>query len=150
MKKTITASNQSFQYLYSITADASISTIQKLRTAKSILTKLFPTVNAYEMAKAEPVTRVKAIDNQVQLFHNAGQQVKKADEIEALQKRRSEILETEIQPITQTIVQVILEEEEINFVLDEMADTLAKTPKMNTVEEMEMFDILFTALESAK
>lgn len=150
MNKTITASNQSFQYLYSVVADANISTIDKLRTAKSILSKIFSVVNAYETDKAEPVSKIRAIDKQIEMYHNAGQQIKKADEIEALQKKRSEIMESDVSPLTKVITTATLSEDEVKFVLNEMSESLAAHPKMNTAEEMEMFDLVFTALEEAE
>ena len=148
--KTIVSTNQSFQYLYSITLDSKIETIEKLRTAKAILNKAFTVVNAYELAKAEPVDRLKALDHQIQLYFNAGKQEEKKDEIEKLKAKRTEILDSEIKPISNTEVELELEDNEVAFLMNEMSEVLAETKKMNTAEEMEMFDILFTALESAK
>lgn len=148
--KTIVSTNQSFQYLYSVTIDAKIETIEKLRIAKSILNKAFTVVNEYELVKQEPVERLKALDNQIQLFFNAGKQEEKKTEIEALKVKRNEILDNEIKPTSNTEVELALEDEELDFVKNEMSDFLFQTKKMNTLDEMEMFDILFTALEHAK
>lgn len=148
--KTIVATNQSFQYLYSITADSKIETIEKLRMAKSILEKAFTVVNAYELAKAEPVSRLKTIDNQIQSYFNAGKQEAKKDEIETLKAKRNEILDSEIKPLSETEASLEIEEDQLAFIMNEMKEILAETKKMNTLDEMEMFDKLFTALESAK
>lgn len=145
----ITAANQSFQYLFSVAMDAKIDTVAKLRIAKKILSKIFPTVNQYELAKAEPVKRVKELDNQIQLIFNANKQTEKAEDIETMKSKRQEILDNDIAPLSQAIVFAILTEEEVTFVKTEMTEFLAEAKKFGTMEEMEMFDSLFTALEEA-
>lgn len=148
--KTIHSTNQTFQYLFSVVTDAKIETIEKLRTAKAILSKAFPVVNAYEKAKSEPVSRVKAIDSQIQMIHQANKAEVQKDKLAEHHEARNKIINEEIQPLSMTEVDLQLEDTEINFIKTEMESFLAEMKKMNTMEEMEMFDILYTALESAQ
>lgn len=148
--KTITASNQSLQYLYSVVADSQTPTIAMIRTARTILKKAFPVVTAYELAKREPIAEASKIGKQLDMIVQAGKADAQAEVMKDLQEKHKDIIENIVTPMAETIVTLELEEDEIDFVLNEMNEFLAVAKKVNTIEEMKHFDDLYTALESAK
>jgi len=148
--KTITAKNQSLQYLYSVVSDAQVETIEKVRTARAILAKAFPVVTAYELAKREPINEAKAIGKQIEMIIQAGKETAQAQALADLKAKHADIIDNIVQPMAETIVTLELEADEVEFVMNEMREFLAISKKFQTSDEMGHFDELYTALEAAK
>lgn len=147
--RTLRATNQDFQYLYSVVTDANVETIQKIRTAISIMDRTFNIVNAYELEKAGPMKQVKAIDKQIEMIIQAGKEEAQADQLDELKNKREQIVKGTVTTLSKCNVSVEIPDEEIDFIMNEMTSFLFEAKKMNA-SEMGTFDSVYTALEAAK
>lgn len=150
--------NEALQYLYILTSKIPASTIQKVRQVKAVFLKLQPSVEAFERKWEELAMEATTHKQTLDGWAKTNQLKKHESDVEEIQKKIQSNTDA-IKALKSEEVEIDLNGDDCKFLLAEIAILLNtafigkdgnQVTGIQGKREIEMFDEVYTTLESVK